>query len=130
MRRGGDDEAANFGIFGAALAASVVLSGDGRGRARAAATPAASTPGSRPSSRRRRAQGISRQAISAALDGVTFDPAIIRRDSGQGVFQQGFLQFAGRMTGAGRYQNGLKQMKAKRRCCRASSSAPACRRRW
>jgi len=57
-------------------------------------------------------QGISRQAISAALDGVTFDPAIIRRDSGQGVFQQGFLQFAGRMAGGGRYQNGLRQMKA------------------
>ena len=28
------------------------------------------------------------------------------------MFQQSFLQFAGRMTGAGRYQNGLKQMKA------------------
>jgi len=58
------------------------------------------------------AQGISRQTISAALDGVTFDPAIIRRDSGQGVFTQSFLQFAGRMTAAGRYQNGLKQLKA------------------
>jgi lytic murein transglycosylase len=58
------------------------------------------------------AQGITRQTISAALDGVTFDPAIIRRDSGQGVFQQSFLQFAGRMAGAGRYQNGLKQLKA------------------
>src|SRR3954452_532720 len=57
------------------------------------------------------AQGISRQAISAALDGVTFDPAIIRRDGGQAVFQQSFLQFAGRMTAAGRYQNGLKQLK-------------------
>jgi lytic murein transglycosylase len=58
------------------------------------------------------AQGISRQAISAALDGVTFDPAIIRRDSGQGVFGQSFLQFAGRMAGGGRYQIGLKQLKA------------------
>jgi lytic murein transglycosylase len=58
------------------------------------------------------AQGISRRAIAAALDGVTFDPAIIRRDSGQGVFTQSFLQFAGRMTGAGRHQNGLKQLKA------------------
>ena len=57
-------------------------------------------------------QGIPRQAISAALDGVTFDPAIIRRDSGQGVFAQSFLQFADRMTGGGRYQNGLKQLKA------------------
>ena len=57
-------------------------------------------------------QGISQQAITAALDGVTFDPAIIRRDSGQDVFQQSFLQFAGRMTAVGRYQNGLKQLKA------------------
>jgi lytic murein transglycosylase len=56
-------------------------------------------------------QGISRQAISAALDGVTFDPAIIRRDQGQGVFQQSFQQFAGRMTAAGRYQNGLVKLK-------------------
>jgi lytic murein transglycosylase len=58
------------------------------------------------------AQGISQHAISAALDGVTFDPAIIRRDSGQGVFQQSFQQFASRMAGGGRYQIGLKQLKA------------------
>jgi lytic murein transglycosylase len=58
------------------------------------------------------AQGMTQQTISAALDGVTFDPAIIRRDSGQAVFQQSFLQFAGRMTAVGRYQNGLKQLKA------------------
>src|SRR6185312_14850730 len=51
------------------------------------------------------------QAISRALDGVTFDPNIIRRDSGQGVFQQSFLQFAGRMTAVGRYQNGLVKLK-------------------
>jgi lytic murein transglycosylase len=58
------------------------------------------------------AQGISRRAIAAALDGVTFDPAVIRRDMGQGVFQQSFQQFAGRMTASGRYHNGLKQLKA------------------
>ena len=58
------------------------------------------------------AAGIARATISATLDGVTFDPAIIRRDSGQGVFTQSFLQFAGRMAGGGRYQNGLKQLKA------------------
>ncbi len=57
------------------------------------------------------AQGVSPQALSRALDGVTFDPAIIRRDSGQGVFQQSFLQFAGRMTALGRYQNGLIKLK-------------------
>jgi lytic murein transglycosylase len=57
------------------------------------------------------AQGISRQAISASLDGVTFDPSVIRRDRGQGVFQQSFLQFSERMTNINRYQNGLAQMK-------------------
>ena len=57
------------------------------------------------------AQGISRQAIAATLEGVTFDPSVIKRDRGQGVFQQSFLQFSERMTGVGRYQNGLVQLK-------------------
>jgi lytic murein transglycosylase len=100
-----------FGIFGAALAASVMLP------TLAEAAPRCRNTGSfeawLAAFKQEAAQnGISRRTISAALDGVTFDPAIIRRDSGQGVFQQSFLQFAGRMTGAGRYQNGLKQMKA------------------
>jgi lytic murein transglycosylase len=100
-----------FGIFGAALAAGVMLT------SHAEAAPRCRNTGSFEAwlaafKQEAAQQGISRQAISAALDGITFDPAIIRRDSGQGVFQQSFLQFAGRMTGAGRYQNGLKQMKA------------------
>jgi lytic murein transglycosylase len=57
------------------------------------------------------AQGISRTAISAALDGVAFDPSVVRRDRGQGVFTQGFLQFSDRMTNINRYQNGLRQLK-------------------
>jgi lytic murein transglycosylase len=57
------------------------------------------------------AQGISRPVIAATLDGLTFDPSVIRRDRGQGVFQQSFLQFADRMTAVGRYQNGLRQLK-------------------
>jgi lytic murein transglycosylase len=57
------------------------------------------------------AAGIPRSAISRALDNVTFDPSVVRRDRGQGVFQQGFLQFSDRMTGGGRLANGLKQMK-------------------
>ena len=43
------------------------------------------------------AQGISRAAVDAGLSGVTFDPGILRRDRGQGVFKQSFEQFAGRM---------------------------------
>jgi lytic murein transglycosylase len=100
-----------LGVFGAAVVASVMLTGAAEAAARCRNTGSFETWLA--AFKQEAAQnGISRQAISAALDGVTFDPAIIRRDSGQGVFQQSFLQFAGRMTGAGRYQNGLKQMKA------------------
>ena len=100
-----------FGSIGAALLTVAALSGP------ADAAPRCRNTGSFEAwlaafKKDAESQGISRQAIAAALDGVTFDPAIIRRDSGQGVFQQSFLQFAGRMTAAGRYQNGLKQLKA------------------
>jgi lytic murein transglycosylase len=57
------------------------------------------------------AAGISRATISAALDGVTYDPNVVRRDHGQGVFQQSYLQFADRMANVNRFQNGLKQLK-------------------
>ena len=57
------------------------------------------------------AGGISQATISSALDGVTYDPAVIKRDHGQGVFQQSFLQFSDRMTNTNRLQNGLAQMK-------------------
>ena len=57
------------------------------------------------------ASGISQATISRALDGVTYDPNIIRRDHGQGVFQQSFLQFSDRMANKNRFQNGLAQMK-------------------
>ena len=57
------------------------------------------------------AQGISRQVIEAAAPSMTFDPAIIRRDHAQSVFQQTFLQFSDRMVGGGRIPNGLAKMK-------------------
>jgi lytic murein transglycosylase len=100
-----------LGVFGAAMAASVVLTGAAEAAARCRNTGSFERwmEGFKQEAV---AQGVSRQAISAALDGVTFDPNIIRRDSGQGVFQQSFAQFAGRMTGGGRYQIGLKQLKA------------------
>jgi len=100
-----------FGIFSAAVAASVMLTGAAEAAARCRNTGSFERwmEGFKKDAA---AQGISQRAISAALDGVTFDPAIIRRDSGQGVFQQSFQQFAGRMTGGGRYENGVKQLKA------------------
>jgi lytic murein transglycosylase len=57
------------------------------------------------------AQGISQKVIDAATPSMTFDAAIIRRDHGQAVFQQTFLQFADRMVGGARIPNGLAKIK-------------------
>jgi lytic murein transglycosylase len=57
------------------------------------------------------AQGISSRVIAGATPSMTFDQAIIRRDHGQAVFNQTFLQFSDRMVGSGRIPNGLAKMK-------------------
>src|SRR5690606_25113759 len=43
-------------------------------------------------------KGISQRTLAAAAPYFRFDPGVIRRDRGQGVFQQSFLQFAGRIV--------------------------------
>jgi lytic murein transglycosylase len=53
------------------------------------------------------AAGITERTLSTALDGITFDPAIVRRDRGQGVFTQSFLQFSGRMVSSNRLEKGI-----------------------
>jgi len=57
------------------------------------------------------AQGVSRSVADSALAGVTFDPGIVRRDQGQGVFSQSFLQFAGRMADGYRIGTGGAKLK-------------------
>jgi lytic murein transglycosylase len=57
------------------------------------------------------AQGISARVIAAASPAMTFDPAIIKRDHGQAVFSQTFLQFSDRMTGGGRIPNAQAKIK-------------------
>ncbi|MEI9805686.1 MAG: lytic murein transglycosylase [Pseudolabrys sp.] len=57
------------------------------------------------------AQGISQKVIAAAAPSMTFDPAIIKRDHGQAVFGQSFLQFSDRMVGSSRIPSGLAKMK-------------------
>ncbi len=57
------------------------------------------------------APGISRQVIEAAAPSMTFDPGIIKRDHGQAVFSQTFLQFSDRMVGGGRIPNAQKKIK-------------------
>jgi membrane-bound lytic murein transglycosylase B len=44
------------------------------------------------------AKGISQRAITAGLNGVTLDQAVLSRDRGQQVFQQSFEEFSGRMV--------------------------------
>jgi lytic murein transglycosylase len=56
------------------------------------------------------AQGISQRAISAGLDGVTYDAGVVSRDRRQGVFGQSFEQFSGRMVPP-RLQRGSNMMK-------------------
>ena len=57
------------------------------------------------------AQGISAKVIADATPHMTFDPAIVRRDRAQSVFNQTFLQFSDRMVGGARIPNGLAKMK-------------------
>ena len=52
------------------------------------------------------ALGVSRGAISSALDGVKFDPEIVKKDRAQGVFTQDFLQFSDRMVAGYRLTQG------------------------
>src|SRR5262249_56271160 len=56
-------------------------------------------------------QGVTRAVADSALAGVTFDPGIVRRDQGQGVFSQSFLQFAGRMADGYRIGPGRARLK-------------------
>ncbi|WP_246505398.1 lytic murein transglycosylase [Microvirga antarctica] len=57
------------------------------------------------------AKGIAPAAVDAGLTGVTYDPGILKRDRGQGVFKQSFEQFAGRMVSANRLRVGASQLK-------------------
>ena len=57
------------------------------------------------------AQGVSQRVIAEASPSMTFDPAIVRRDHGQSVFNQTFLQFSDRMVGGGRIPNAIAKIK-------------------
>jgi lytic murein transglycosylase len=57
------------------------------------------------------AQGISPRVLAAAAPDLTFDPAIIRRDQGQAIFNLTFLQFSDKLIAGYRMQNGRAAMK-------------------
>jgi lytic murein transglycosylase len=56
------------------------------------------------------AKGISQQAITAGLAGVTLDQSVLNRDHSQKVFSQTFEEFSGRMVPP-RMQRGSNMMK-------------------
>jgi lytic murein transglycosylase len=53
------------------------------------------------------ANGISRATISAALDGMTFDPGIVSRDRKQSFFSQSFKSFSSKLISQNRLQYGV-----------------------
>lgn len=57
------------------------------------------------------AQGVSNAVIAEALDGVSYDPAVIAKDRGQSVFAQNFLQFSDRMVNGNRLSIGSSLLK-------------------
>src|SRR5579872_5675580 len=57
------------------------------------------------------AQGISQRTVSAALEGIAYDPGIVAKDHAQGVFRQSFEQFSGRMISAYRLQKGASLLR-------------------
>lgn len=57
------------------------------------------------------AQGISPKVVAAAAPELTFDESVIKRDSGQGVFQRTFIDFSKRLLANPRIPNGLNKMK-------------------
>jgi lytic murein transglycosylase len=58
------------------------------------------------------AQGIARATVEGALAGAAFAQSIVNKDRGQGVFQQSFLQFAGRMADGNRLQTGASRIRS------------------
>jgi lytic murein transglycosylase len=57
------------------------------------------------------AQGISAKVLAEAAPDLKFDPAIIRRDEGQAVFNLTFLQFSDRLVGGYRVPRGREELK-------------------
>lgn len=60
------------------------------------------------------AHGITQQTLNAAGHELTYDESVIKRDSGQGVFQLTFIQFSNRLLGGKRIPNGLAKIQEHR----------------
>ncbi len=59
------------------------------------------------------AQGISARAVDSGLEGVTLDPAVLRKDRGQGAFRAPFETFIRTRVTAGRVQRAAGQLRSR-----------------
>lgn len=57
------------------------------------------------------AAGLSKSVVNTALNGVTYQSSVIKRDRSQGVFSQTFLQFSDRMVNQNRLDIGRSMVK-------------------
>lgn len=55
--------------------------------------------------------GLPANVVQSSLAGIAFDPAVIRKDRGQGVFSQTFAEFAGRMVNQNRLSVGAQKIR-------------------
>ena len=56
--------------------------------------------------------GLPADVVRSSLSGIAFDPAVIKKDRGQGVFSQTVAEFAGRMVNKNRLTVGAQKIKA------------------
>lgn len=57
------------------------------------------------------AQGISQRTLAEAAPDLVYDPAVVRRDRGQAIFQKTFLDFSDSLLGGHRIPNGQRKIK-------------------
>ncbi|MEI2385098.1 lytic murein transglycosylase [Breoghania sp. JC706] len=114
MRRRATTISGLAGLRIAALAmAAVVTAGGLSGAARAAgcSDPANFGKWLQDFRAEARTQGISERTIAASLDGLRYDPSIVRKDRAQSVFSQSFLEFSNRMVSSYRMKHGTGYLK-------------------
>jgi len=56
--------------------------------------------------------GISSRTIASGLNGLKYAPEIVKKDRRQGVFNQSFLKFSGRMVAQNRLNTGRKKLRS------------------
>lgn len=95
----------------AALAAVLALASLGAAEAATCRDPAGFEKWLGDIRREALAQGISARAVDAGLEGVTLDPAVLRKDRGQGAFRAPFETFIRTRVTAGRVQRAAGQLR-------------------